>query len=190
MFIVQGIVHSKVVPTLMPQNSHTWKHYNDGLLASFDASTSCLFHYWYTLIVFWSHEILVVRVAVEHAGLGQGLHKGVDEAPRDGGSPTIMPRREGITLSGRLLFMNGVAVSWPALVFEVDAEFRPMKLHNDRDSGQKVSLTGPESHSTKWYLMIECGSILGKKPGNLDDGHSNHIISWHVREESSTLKAW
>lgn len=108
----------------------------------------------------------MVRVAVEHAGLGQGLHKGVDEAPRDGGSPTIMPRREGITLSGRLLFMNGVAVSWPALVFEVDAEFRPMKLHNDRDSGQKVSLTGPESH-TKWYLMIECEAILGKKPVTL-----------------------
>ena len=57
----------------------------------------------------------MVRVAVEHAGLGQGLHKGVDEARRDGGSPTSMPRREGMTLSGRLLCMNGVAVSWPAL---------------------------------------------------------------------------
>lgn len=57
----------------------------------------------------------MVRVAVEHAGLGQGLHKGVDEAPRDGGSPTIMPRREGMTLSGRLLFMNGVAVSLASL---------------------------------------------------------------------------
>ena len=29
-----------------------------------------------------------------------------------------------------------------------------------------MSLTGPESY-TKWYLMIECEAILGKKPVTL-----------------------